>query len=318
MGYCPGFYYIGDGYLYWWDIDASAVVPAQDDYTTKITDLDDNPIYDFYGIDVGTVLGSGNPGDDNLQYGVNIEVLGQAPTGKWGLIRVYNQSVAFDTTYTEEVTMKAPGTYAVTYQTVVENTGVVTATDVYVTYTLDADLTPAWMGSTAGTVLFPQATAWRAEELYPGDVATVTLVTTGTAELPLEADTLSTQVDAHDGMTARGPWFFSTDVVVPTVSFVTPTDGQAFYTLAPTLTVPIEVATTDFTIPDDGHWHLWLDGAMVGEVMTYTTSADLAVGTHAISSELRLADHTVLGPVATVNVMVGPFEIYLPTVMKNY
>ncbi len=96
MGYYPGFYYIGDGYLYWWDIDASAVVPAQGDYTTKITDLDYNPLYDFYGLDIGTVLGSGNPGDDGVQFGLHMAVVKQARDGRWGAIEVWNSSALLD------------------------------------------------------------------------------------------------------------------------------------------------------------------------------------------------------------------------------
>lgn len=90
VGYYPGFYWIGDGYLYWRDIDASAVVPAQGDYTTKITDLDYNPFYGLYGVDVGTVLGSGNPGDDEVQFGLHLAVVRKALNGSWGEIRVWN------------------------------------------------------------------------------------------------------------------------------------------------------------------------------------------------------------------------------------
>jgi len=91
VGYYPGFYFTGDGYLYWWDIDASAVVPAQGDYTTRITDLDYNPLYGLYGIDIGgTVLGSGNPGDDEVQFGLHLAVVEQARDGRWGKIKVWN------------------------------------------------------------------------------------------------------------------------------------------------------------------------------------------------------------------------------------
>ena len=91
MGYYPGFYYIGDGYLYWRDIDASAVVPAQGDYTTRITDLNYDPLYGLYGIDIGgTVLGSGNPGDDEVQFGLHMAVVRQACDGRWAKIMVWN------------------------------------------------------------------------------------------------------------------------------------------------------------------------------------------------------------------------------------
>ena len=49
------------------------------------------PAYDLYGIDMGdTILGSGNPRDDGVQYGVNIAVLDKAEDGSWGKIAVWN------------------------------------------------------------------------------------------------------------------------------------------------------------------------------------------------------------------------------------
>lgn len=121
MGYYPGFYYIGDGYLYWWDIDASAVVPAQGNYTTKITDLDYNPFYGLYGIDVGgTVLGSGNPGDDGVQFGLHMAVVRQADDGSWGKIAVWNSPALLD--LEKQVSRTAiPAGRILLYSLVVEN-----------------------------------------------------------------------------------------------------------------------------------------------------------------------------------------------------
>jgi immune inhibitor A len=96
VGYYPGFYFTGDGYLYWWDIDASAVVPATNDYTTKITWPDYSPLYGLYGIDIGTVLGSGNPGDDGAQWGLHIGVDNQSADGSWGMIKVWNSPAVLD------------------------------------------------------------------------------------------------------------------------------------------------------------------------------------------------------------------------------
>ena len=79
------------GGLYFWQAEASAVVPATDNYTTKITWLDKSPLTDLYGADLGwTVLGSGDPRDDGVQYGVNIAVLDKAKDGTWGKIAVWN------------------------------------------------------------------------------------------------------------------------------------------------------------------------------------------------------------------------------------
>ena len=99
LGYYPGFrYHIpapgenpdNEG-LWWWDAVASVVVPAKDNYTTKITWDDKTPATDLYRIDIGgTVLGTGDPRDAGVQYGVNIAVLDKAKDGSWGKIAVWN------------------------------------------------------------------------------------------------------------------------------------------------------------------------------------------------------------------------------------
>ena len=45
------------------------------------------------------------------------------------------------------------------------------------------------------------------------------------------------------------------------IAFVTPTNGQVFTaTNNVSLSIPIQITTTNFVIPTDGHWHLWVDG----------------------------------------------------------
>jgi immune inhibitor A len=98
LGYYPGLYLPDDwSGLYWWQVDASAVVPAEDSYSTRLTWTDKSPCYDLYGLDMGdTVLGSGDPRDgywmdgNGVQYGVNIAVTGKASNGSWGKISVWN------------------------------------------------------------------------------------------------------------------------------------------------------------------------------------------------------------------------------------
>jgi immune inhibitor A len=92
LGYYPGLRYRpGDDVLYFWDAPASLVVPAKGNYTTRITGGDKTPATDLYGIDLGdTVLGSGDPRDDGVQYGLNIAVLDKAKHGSWGKIAVWN------------------------------------------------------------------------------------------------------------------------------------------------------------------------------------------------------------------------------------
>lgn len=104
------------------------------------------------------------------------------------------------------------------------------------------------------------------------------------------------------------------------INFVSPSAGQLFTaTDNVSATVPITVATTNFTIPDDGHWQLWVNGNDLGTVYGYTTTATLGLGMHVISAELRDLGHAPLGPVAAVTVTIRPRVpfIYLPLVVRN-
>ncbi|MBX3056646.1 MAG: ExeM/NucH family extracellular endonuclease [Anaerolineae bacterium] len=104
----------------------------------------------------------------------------------------------------------------------------------------------------------------------------------------------------------------------PTMHITSPVDGAEYTSVNGTaVTIPVVITTTDFTIPDDGHWHLWVDGVHIGPVLAYETSVDLLPGTHVISAELQLPDHTPLGIVDSVTVTVNAtYGIYLPLIMK--
>ena len=108
--------------------------------------------------------------------------------------------------------------------------------------------------------------------------------------------------------------------VVPGISFVTPTNGQIFTaTDNISVSVPLVITTTDFAIPTDGHWHLWVDGSMISMVYGYTTTHTLVAGTHVITAELVTPAHQPLGPVATVTLEVlkiRPYTTYLPLVRR--
>jgi len=162
IGYYPGFYYMGDGYLYWWDVDASAVVPAQDNYTTKITDLDRIPIYDFYGLDVGTVLGSGNPGDDEVQFGLHLAVTDQAEDGSWGMVHFWNSMKGLDTSFEVDATTAEKGD-ALTYTCLVEQ-NIGTAVDALAVIPLNTDKVGYVPGSAFGGAV-PVPSGLSSEEL---------------------------------------------------------------------------------------------------------------------------------------------------------
>jgi immune inhibitor A len=97
LGYYPGMRYHFDANpdnkgLYFWDAAASLVVPATGNYTTKVTWDDKSPATDLYGVNPygDTVLGSGDPRDNGVQYGLNIAVLDKDKHGSWGKIAVWN------------------------------------------------------------------------------------------------------------------------------------------------------------------------------------------------------------------------------------
>jgi uncharacterized repeat protein (TIGR01451 family) len=93
LGYYPGLRFRpANNGLYFWDSPASLVVPATGSYTTKITDINKQPFLPLYGVNPygDTVLGSGDPRDDNVQYGLNIAVLSKSKDGSSGKIAVWN------------------------------------------------------------------------------------------------------------------------------------------------------------------------------------------------------------------------------------
>jgi glycosidase len=104
------------------------------------------------------------------------------------------------------------------------------------------------------------------------------------------------------------------------IDLVTPVNGEVFTaTDNISLVVPIQITTTNFIIPADGHWHLWIDGTMVGMQYGYTTTQTLLVGPHVITAEMVNPAHQPLGPVATINVVVNklrPYSTYLPLIRR--
>ena len=68
-----------DGAPYARDNDASVVLPSRDNapYTTRVTNPDGSPAPEFYGVTLGggaIVLGTGNPGDAGVNYGVSLTI----------------------------------------------------------------------------------------------------------------------------------------------------------------------------------------------------------------------------------------------------
>jgi uncharacterized repeat protein (TIGR01451 family) len=121
-------------------------------------------------------------------------------------------------------------------------------------------------------------------------------------------------VSDHDPVVAR----FSLPEAAATVSILTPTNGSIFTSTNGTaVSVPVTITTTDFVIPTDGHWHLWVDGTDMGPVLGYDTMVDLLPGAHVITVELNSPSHTPLGITDSVSVTVEvQYTSYLPIIMK--
>lgn len=67
----------------------SAVIPAMGRYTTRITHFDGSPYPERYGRKyLGSILGTGNPGDEGLQWGVRIELIKKSPNNQRATLRI--------------------------------------------------------------------------------------------------------------------------------------------------------------------------------------------------------------------------------------
>ncbi|SCL16848.1 immune inhibitor A domain-containing protein [Micromonospora inyonensis] len=76
-GWYPGIEVRNGSQLFARDNDASVVVPSRDGtpYTTRVVNPDGTPATGLYGQDLGfTILGTGNPGDQGVSYGVSITI----------------------------------------------------------------------------------------------------------------------------------------------------------------------------------------------------------------------------------------------------
>lgn len=76
-GYYPGLFFSPDtGFVYFNHDEASVVLPAKGPYSTRITDTEGNLLTALFGATVsGFELGTGNPGDDHVHFGLHAEVL---------------------------------------------------------------------------------------------------------------------------------------------------------------------------------------------------------------------------------------------------
>ena len=89
-GYYAGFYLTDpfDAFIYWNNIAGSCVIPARSNYSQRITHFNGSTHPAWYGIPfLGSLLGSGNPGADNAQHGVDITLLSKSTAGDRATLR---------------------------------------------------------------------------------------------------------------------------------------------------------------------------------------------------------------------------------------
>ncbi|NUR74241.1 MAG: protease, partial [Hamadaea sp.] len=90
-GWYPGIEIRGSS-LFYRDADASVVIPSVDNqlYSTRVVDANGNPLPQYYGLTVAgnTVLGTGNPGDAGVSYGVTITIKRVAKDNSYATIYV--------------------------------------------------------------------------------------------------------------------------------------------------------------------------------------------------------------------------------------
>ncbi|MEO3869335.1 immune inhibitor A domain-containing protein [Nonomuraea sp. B12E4] len=80
-----------DGGLYYRDFDASVVVPAKGDqsYSTRVVHQDGTPAPELYGqVAAGSVLGTGNPGDEGKALGVQFKLVSPLPGNIGAIVSV--------------------------------------------------------------------------------------------------------------------------------------------------------------------------------------------------------------------------------------
>ena len=145
LGYYAGFFAgspCTPGFICYANRDGSTVVPARGLYSTRMTDFYGAPYYDYYGSGFSpSWLGSGNPGDDAVQYGVVVDLISKAGDNSTATLNVKNHSVDFVTNGTNVVNTNLGKPFNVMYETVVTNIGPTIADNPFVQFDLDSILT---------------------------------------------------------------------------------------------------------------------------------------------------------------------------------
>jgi immune inhibitor A len=286
LGYYPGFdgpwpagYYNTD------DWDASATVPGKDSYSTKTPDRVDIPaaggVYYYRGAgwyyanySAPIAGGTGNPRDDNAQYGWHVEIMDQ--TDMTATVQVWNSTVHKQVgPAPEEIT--APGDHTLTYTVSLQNVGGMDPANGAVTMTLPSVLNI--VDHTAGAVQTDNVLVWE-PTLNQGEWMTFTTVATVAVEVGDPYTELVAALDVFDGSTTppeHDEWvtpvsLFDVDGEIDGVSTKQGVPGSGvMYTVAITNTGDND-DTFNVTATSDPAWPTGL-----GEVSSQAASTQVAL-----------------------------------------
>jgi immune inhibitor A len=216
-GYYAGFYAgspCAAGRFCFANTESSVVVPARGIYSTKITHFDGTPYPELYGSTVRAggntfPLGTGNPGDANVQYGVNVELRSKAGDDAYNstaTLRFQNLVIKKDVG-PAPANITAPGVYTFTYWIALTNQSAATVNGT-ITMTLPMGLnfvsaTPA-SGSTmlppGGTASVDRQFVWSGYSLPASTPITFTLVATTEVKTGDPLKTWVAYADVNDGV----------------------------------------------------------------------------------------------------------------------
>lgn len=334
FGYYPGVASEGDG-TYWCtvDWDASAAVPAKSSYS--VAGGPDYPGYHLQYVDGGWwgfweagAGGTGDPRDDNAQYGWHVEILEQADD--MALVRIWNSAVYVEYGPTP-ADISAAGVYTLTYWTVLENQGGLDPVNGTVTMTLPSAANLVSTSPGGASEAMPEV-VWTGEPLDAGVPVTFTAILTVAVEVGDPALVLEASVDWLDDGSELPPqhhdWvtyisLYGVDAAVIGPDFKMADGGTTVtYTVRVTNT---GVNTDTFGLAALGSWAAGVVPTTTG-VLSPTEYADVVVSVAIPSAAsgdeaVTTLNATSVGdPSKSADVeltTMATFRIFLPIVLKS-
>lgn len=222
LGYYAGRYYgspcVASSQICDLDTYGSAVIPARGDYSLRISNFDSSPLPSLYGTmddSWGWTLGDGNPGSNNVQYGVNIALTEKASDGTWGTIQLSNYSV--DYAFSQKAFVSA-GKFGISYTMTITNSGTETVTGMKISWRVSPSITLDKLQYGGAEIAIPSTQPYNLSgTLAPGASKTVTF--NGYINNLSNPD-LWIQLTPYDGKVDRGPWTVTTTLFKTAIPLV--------------------------------------------------------------------------------------------------